>query len=363
MEQLSLANLTSTGGWFSPTSTSPTILALLLNLIRMYIDADAKMLSQSFSLLRFWPHDDPPITSSGLLFVGCGCVSFTKSRAAQTATAFLTEAWCPPLSSLFCLWQSRDSYRLLVFFCTPKIITRLPGPVPTSASSQPCPTPNHQPPHNYRSVSLKPGTMANWDRAFGGSSEQYFSGTYSTSGTSSSLAPSNLSYQLGEQGSTAASHSSGASHRPQSATHTSSTSAKSTESEGVSLTPCDGSVWSSPPHGSASRMHTGSAASASGLNGPILERFASRTPPASPTASPIRQITQKGSLSSSDGRNGSTWTDETDSRGVGLVLGLGRELGTPVTSDASQDAENISDLDTDDDEHAAEAGTGRPCLA
>lgn len=203
-------------------------------------------------------------------------------------------------------------------------------------------------------MSLKSGTMASWDRAFGGSSEQDFSGSSSTSGTGSSLASSNLSYQFRERGSTAASHSSSA--RRQSTTDTSSTSAESTGSEGISLTPWNGSVWSSPPHASASRTHTDNVASASGLNDSVLERFASRTPPASPTALPIRQIAQTGSLLSSDGRTGSTWTDETDSRGVGLVLGLGRELGTPVTSEASQDAENILALDPDGDEHAA--GTG-----
>jgi hypothetical protein len=201
-------------------------------------------------------------------------------------------------------------------------------------------------------MSLKSGPMANWDRDFGGSSEQDFSGTTSTSSTSSRFALNNLSYQPGGQGSIAASHSSD-SQRPQSATHTSSTSTESTGSEGISHTPCYGSAWSHPPHGSASQAHADDTASASGLNDPILEHFALCSPPASASALSSGQIGQTSSLSASAGWTGSTSSGETNPRGTEVSPELGRGQQTPATSEASQDAGNLLGLDPDDNEHTA----------
>lgn len=137
----------------------------------------------------------------------------------------------------------------------------------------------------------------------------------------------------------------------QSALHTSSTSTKSTCSEGISYTPCDGSICSLPPRVSASWEPGDAASSTSGLNDPILEHFASRRLSAAPTASPIRQITPPGSPSSSVEGTGS---DETGSRTTSLNLEQDWALGTPATSDASDDAGTDFGHDQDHEAGAAD---------
>jgi hypothetical protein len=194
--------------------------------------------------------------------------------------------------------------------------------------------------------------MANWDAFFDDSSENdgTFHGASSTSDSSFDLFQNDLSSQPGGQCTAVAIHLSETSQRPQSAFHTSSTSTKSTGSERISYTHCDGSVWSLPPRIPVPLEPGDIVSSASGLNDPILEHFASRTPAAAPTASPIRQIAHPGSLSSFTEGTGS---DETGSRSTELNLEFGWELGTPATSEASRDTEHIFGLDQDHDDYAA----------
>jgi hypothetical protein len=192
--------------------------------------------------------------------------------------------------------------------------------------------------------------MSNWEGFLDDSSELDSGGTSSASGTGRSVSQNDLSPQRGEQGGTAASRSSGIGQRLLSAVHTSSPSTKSTGSDGISRTPCGGSLCSHPPRGLALRAPADTVPSGSGLNDSIPEHFASCTPPSVPTASPIGQILEPGSPSSSAGRTGSA---ETYSRGTEVIFGLGSENDdTPPTTEASQDAANIvADLGGDD--HAA----------
>jgi hypothetical protein len=156
------------------------------------------------------------------------------------------------------------------------------------------------------------------------------------------------------QGAVGVVQSSGTNQRSgtQSVLHTSSTSTKSTSSEGISYTPRDGSTCSLPPRVSASLEPGETVSSTSDLNDPILEHFASQRLPAAPAALPIGQVTPAGSPSSSiDG----TGSDETGSGTTELNLEQDWALGTPATSDANEDAGTDFGLDQDDDDLA----TGR----
>lgn len=96
---------------------------------------------------------------------------------------------------------------------------------------------------------------------------------------------------------------------------------------------------------------------ASDLNDPILEHFASRMLSTALTASPIRHIARPGSRSPSvEG----TESDETGSHSTELELGW--VLGSPATSEASQDAA-IFGLDQDHDDYAGGIANSDSILA
>jgi hypothetical protein len=168
--------------------------------------------------------------------------------------------------------------------------------------------------------------------------------TSSASDTSSSFVQNNmqrLSYQPEAGDIAAASHSLDTDQSTQSAIHTPSISTRSRGSDGISRSPCDGSVCSFPPHRSAPRDLADASASTSRLSDPILEHIASHTSLAARTASLTGQTADSGSLPSSAG---STESDETDSQST---------PDTSTSSEATQEADHISLLDAGHHDHAA----------
>jgi hypothetical protein len=167
----------------------------------------------------------------------------------------------------------------------------------------------------------------NRDEVFDDSSEQgaTFNGTSSASGTGSTLFQviDSLPDPFAGQGGAAALHSA-------------STSTKSTGSYRISYTPWGGSVSSLPPHASAPREPGNTLSLASDLNDPILVRFAQQAASGAPRASTIRQIAHSDSSSSSAEETG---PEETDSGRTELDFELRWAVGTPATSDASEDAD------------------------
>jgi hypothetical protein len=166
----------------------------------------------------------------------------------------------------------------------------------------------------------------NRDGVFDDSSEQgaTFNGTPSASGTGSTLFQDIDSFpdHFPGQGGAAA------------ALHSASTSTKSTGSHRISYTPRDGSVLSLPPRASAPREPGNTLSLASGPNDPILEHFAEQAASGAPRASTIRQIAHSDSSSSSAEGTG---LEETDSGRT--ELDSEPAVGTPATSDASEDAD------------------------
>jgi hypothetical protein len=170
----------------------------------------------------------------------------------------------------------------------------------------------------------------NRDEVYDDSSEQgaTFNGTSSASGTGSTLFQNidSLPDPSAGQGGAAV------------ALYSASTSTKSTGSYRISYTPCGGSVSSLPPHASAPREPGNTLSLASDLNDPILVRFAQQAASGAPRASIIRQMAHSDSSSSSAERTG---PEEADSGRTELDFEPRRAVGTPATSDASEDADNL----------------------
>jgi len=170
----------------------------------------------------------------------------------------------------------------------------------------------------------------NRDEGFDESSEQgaAFNGTSSAGGTGSTLFQNIDSLpdpSAGQDGTAAALDSA-------------STSTKSTGSYRISYTPCGGSVSSLLPRASAPQKPGSTLSLASDLNDPILVCFAQQAASGAPRASPIRQIAHSDSSSSSAEGTG---PEEADSGQTELDFEPRRAVGTPATSDASEDADNL----------------------
>lgn len=134
------------------------------------------------------------------------------------------------------------------------------------------------------------------------------------------------------------------------AVHTPSTSTRSTSGEGISYTPCDGSVCSLLPHASALREPRDTVTSESGLTDPILQHFALRRLSGTPATLHTRQITLPRSPSSSaDG----TGLDEAGSGTTESNLERDCAPGTPATSDSSEDGGTDPGLDRDNEDPAS----------
>lgn len=194
--------------------------------------------------------------------------------------------------------------------------------------------------------------MSSWGDSFDGWSEQVDSiqGTSSASNISSSdFSQSDHSYQLGGGTTGRGTPSFDAvltSYASRPVTHVSRTpSTNSTGSEQLSYAASAGSVLGITPRFSAPRESRDHASSASSSPyDPILGHFALHTPLASSAAPPSQQPSRPNSLSSDE----TTESDETGfhsaesnpERAKGAV-------GTPATSDASQEAEILFAVDQD----------------
>ena len=283
----------------------------------------------------------------------------TKESAAAQNAAFLL----PPrgqIHSLSCLFyrsQTHESHRLIALFCMPKIITRLPGPALARESHSLAHPDPPSPPVSANQRLWKSGTMSDWDGLFDDSSEQDSSlhGASSASGMGSSHSLQNdPSHTSGGRGTPIAADPFGTnlrSYAAQNAFHASSAAlTKSTGSERISHTACDGSVLGVSPRFSGPREPGNTVSSVSSLNDPILEHFASHTSSASPTTSAIRPNGGLGTPSSSFFE--ATDSDETDSYNEELNHRQGYAVGTPATSDASVEADTITALDQDHEDQA-----------